>query len=146
MLESLFNKVAGLQKPCNFIKKRLPYRCFSVNIVKFLRGFFLKNISERLLLYVFISSPENIYLCKDNNKNTWKRCKICSKLTIKIPERRHWSCPWIFIINFEQISQIFHCLLYWLWTCIFQLSSLVFLKNVNTRATSINTSSNVFIT
>ena len=35
MLESLFNKVAGL-----FIKNRPQHRCFSVNIVKFLRAAF----------------------------------------------------------------------------------------------------------
>ena len=29
-----------------------------------------------------------IYLLKVNNKNTGKRCKICSILTIKTPERR----------------------------------------------------------
>ena len=34
-LESLFDKVAGLQ-PCNFIKKRLQLRYFLLNIVKFL--------------------------------------------------------------------------------------------------------------
>ena len=33
MLESLFNKVAGLQT-CNFITKGLQHRCFSVNIAK----------------------------------------------------------------------------------------------------------------
>ena len=31
----LFVKVIGLQA-CNFIKKRVPHECFSVNIVKFL--------------------------------------------------------------------------------------------------------------
>ena len=31
MLESLFNKFAGLQ-PCNFIKKRLQDRCFPCEI------------------------------------------------------------------------------------------------------------------
>ena len=30
----------------------------------------------------------NIYLLKVNNRNTKKRCEICSKLTIKTPERR----------------------------------------------------------
>ena len=49
MLESLFNKAAGLQT-CNFIKKRLQHRCFSMNIAKFLRTTILKNNSERLLL------------------------------------------------------------------------------------------------
>ena len=31
----------------------------------------------------------NNYMLKDNKKNTRTRCKICSKLTIKTPERRH---------------------------------------------------------
>ena len=34
--ESLFNKVVGIQT-CNFIKERLQHRCFTANIVKFLR-------------------------------------------------------------------------------------------------------------
>ena len=33
-----------------------------------------------------ITSPANIYLFKDNNRNTTKRCEICSKLTLKTPE------------------------------------------------------------
>ena len=47
MLESLFNKVVGLQA-CNFIKKRFQHRCFPVNIENFLRTPILKNICERL--------------------------------------------------------------------------------------------------
>ena len=50
-LESLFNKVAGVQA-CNFIKKRLQHRCFPVAIAKFLRTSTLKNICEQLLLYI----------------------------------------------------------------------------------------------
>ena len=80
----------------------------------FLTTPFLKNICKWLLLYLFISHPENIYLFKGNNKNARKRFGICSKLTIKTPERHHWSCYWIFIINSEQISHILQCLLYWL--------------------------------
>ena len=30
-----------------------------------------------------------IYLLKVNNRNTRPRCEICSKLTIRTPERRH---------------------------------------------------------
>ena len=48
--------------------------------------------------------PANIYLLKVNNRNTRKRCEICSMLTIKIPERRHWRRSGIFIVNFEHIS------------------------------------------
>ena len=31
-------------------------------------------------------NPANIYLFKVNNRNTRKRCKKCSKLTIKTPD------------------------------------------------------------
>ena len=34
-------------------------------------------------------NPANIYLFKVNNRNTRTRCEICSKLTIKTPERCH---------------------------------------------------------
>ena len=32
--------------------------------------------------------PANIYPLKVSNRNTRKRCEICSKLTIKTPEQR----------------------------------------------------------
>ena len=54
VLESLFNKVAGLQA-CSFIKKRLQQRCFPVKLAKFLRTPILKNICERPLLFLFSS-------------------------------------------------------------------------------------------
>ena len=43
MLDSLFNKVAGLHA-CNFIKRTLQHRYFLVNTAKFLRTPILKNI------------------------------------------------------------------------------------------------------
>ena len=33
-------------------------------------------------------------------------CEICSKLTIKISERRHWRRFGLFTVNFEQVSYI----------------------------------------
>ena len=33
-------------------------------------------------------NPVDSYLLKVNNRNTRARCEICSKLTIKTPERR----------------------------------------------------------
>ena len=33
--------------------------------------------------------------------------KICSKLTLKTPERRHWRRSGVFIFNFEHISDLF---------------------------------------
>ena len=38
---------------------------------------------------------------KVKNRNTRTRCEICSKLTIKIPERRQWRRSGIFIVNFK---------------------------------------------
>ena len=49
----------------------------------------------------------NFYLFKVNNRNTRKRCEICSKLTIKTPERRYWRRSAVFIVNFEHISHLF---------------------------------------
>ena len=47
--------------------------------------------------------PASSYMFKVKNRNTRTRCEICSKLTIKIPERRHWRRSGIFIVNFEHI-------------------------------------------
>ena len=44
---------------------------------------------------------------KVNNRNTRKRCELCSKLTIKTPELRHWRRFGVFIVNFEHISHLF---------------------------------------
>ena len=60
VLASLFNKVSGFQG-CNVIKKRLQNRCFPVNIANFLRTTILKNICERLLLYLTDISEQLVF-------------------------------------------------------------------------------------
>ena len=60
MSEFLFKKVAGL-KACNFIKKRLQHKCFSVKFVKFQRTPILKNIFERLLLIIYMPN-DNLHV------------------------------------------------------------------------------------
>ena len=50
--------------------------------------------------------PADNYMFKVNKKNTRTRCEICSKLTIKTPERRHWRRFGVFIVNFEHISHL----------------------------------------
>ena len=42
---------------------------------------------------------------KVNNRNTRTWCETCSKLTIKIPERRRRRSR-TFIVNFEHISHL----------------------------------------
>ena len=49
----------------------------------------------------------NIYFFKFNNRNTRKRCEICSKLTINTPERRHWRHSGVFVVNFEHVLHLF---------------------------------------
>ena len=45
-------------------------------------------------------------LAQSNNENTRAMLEICSKLTIKTPERRHRHCSGVFLVTFEQISHI----------------------------------------
>ena len=45
-----------------------------------------------------------MYLFKFSNIDTKLICKICSKLTIKTPERKKWCHPGVFFVNFEHIS------------------------------------------
>ena len=50
--------------------------------------------------------PNPQILLKVNNRNTRTRCEICSKLTIKTLEWRHWRLSGVFIVNFEHISHL----------------------------------------
>ena len=52
------------------------------------------------------SIPAGNCMFKVNNRNTRTRCEICSKLTIKTPERRHLHRSGVFIVNFEHISHL----------------------------------------
>ena len=53
------------------------------------KGVWKGNIN--LKVYRFFTKKTNICLFKDNNRNTRKRCEICSKLKIKTAERRQTS-------------------------------------------------------
>ena len=50
--------------------------------------------------------PVGKYMFKVNNRNTRTRSEICSKLTMKTTERRHWRSSVVFNVNFEHISHI----------------------------------------
>ena len=62
-------------------------------------------LKKHKMLRIFIY-PAGIYLLKINNRNTRKRCEICSKLIMKTPERRHWRHSGVFIVNFEHVSRL----------------------------------------
>ena len=91
-----------------------------------------------------INLAENIYLFKFNNSNTGKRCKICSKLTLKTPQRRHVSyynpCSNFFreyrrkhdivLVSFFLTLNILHTFLVY---CFISLPFLVFLLLILSR-------------
>ena len=60
-------------------KKNVAYALLKVFCIT-LQSFTKKKVHQTV--------PAGIYLLKVNNRNTRTRCEICSKLTIKTPERR----------------------------------------------------------
>ena len=55
---------------------------------------------------ILCKNPADSYFFNVNNGNTRAMGKICSKLTIKTPEKRQWCRFGVFVINFEQILHI----------------------------------------
>ena len=97
---SLFSRIS---KVCNKHTKVYFFNTFTV-------GVWQKNCVQGGCNWIILLSgyfPANIYLLKVNNRNTRKRCEICSELTIKSPERRQWRRSDVFIVNFEHISHLF---------------------------------------
>ena len=68
----------------------------------------LETISReiRISRRTALSQPAVTCLKLIEARSTRTRCEICSKLTMKIPERRQWRRSGIFIVNFEHISHL----------------------------------------
>ena len=62
------------------------------------------NMSTKRINYSWKFYPVDNDMFEVNNRNSRTWCEICSKLTIKTPEWRHWSRSDVFIVNFEHIS------------------------------------------
>ena len=52
--------------------------------------------------------PPSIYLFKVYSRNIRKWCELCSKWTMKTPERLYWGRSGFFIVKFEDIRHL-HC-------------------------------------
>ena len=63
------------------------------------------NSEVKYHFLAFAQYPGGNYF-KVVNRNTRASCKVCSRLTIKTPEQRHWRCSGVFIVSFEHISQL----------------------------------------
>ena len=79
-------------------------KLLSRNLINTFINWSWSNHSEVFLKIAL--NPAVSYMFKVNNRNTRTRCEICSKLTINIPEQRHWRRSGIFIANFEHISDL----------------------------------------
>ena len=67
---------------------------------------FTEVYQRSLTCFLLESITGGIDLFKVNNGNIGMMCKICSKLTMKTPDRDHWCRSGVFIVNFEQFSHI----------------------------------------
>ena len=60
---------------------------------------------KQALMGITSHCPVSNYMFKVNNRNNRTMWKICSKLTIKTPERRYFTpSSSVFIVNFEQVN------------------------------------------
>ena len=63
---------------------------------------------DSYIKHIWANYPANIYLFKVNNRNTRKRCEICSKLTIKHQNDELWThfTPFssVSFVDFEQVN------------------------------------------
>ena len=103
------NCCCGIQATSKSVSCQSIYQCFQLKIKTKDYTFLDEFINDICSLLKEVSSnmnPVGIYMLKLNNKNTRTRCEICSKLTIKIPERRHWRRSGVFIVNFGHISHL----------------------------------------
>ena len=77
--------------------------------------------------------PVGIYLLKVNNRNIRTKCEICSKLTIKIPERRKSDLNNVALVSLLRTLNRFYTLVWhfycWLWTSKYWLGVLRKSKN-----------------
>ena len=67
----------------------------------------LKRTEKVSINTMYGKKPAGTYLFKVYNGNTRTICEIWSKLTIKIPKRRHWRRSGAFIVDFEHFAIYF---------------------------------------
>ena len=79
-----------------------------------------------------IAVPFGIYIFKIINGSTRTINEICSDLSMKTPEQRHWGCSGTFImLTLNGFHILVWCFHYWLWTSIFNALRFVSEKHRN---------------
>ena len=108
MLTKIVNKIFILIKVYSYFSFFICFLCCveeggvaenienDVDTLKILRqkeipGKFLDKIADMKIIHFLTSPyPTSIYMFKGNNKNTGRRCEICSKLTTEMPLALFW--------------------------------------------------------
>ena len=81
---------------------------FSCNFCEIFQNTCCSESSFTVAFFLFNSfNKANIYLLKVSKRNTWKKCEIYSKSTIKASKRRYWRCFAVHIVNFGHVSHVF---------------------------------------
>ena len=104
LLPFLSQEVSHLIYHFIFKEFKSPFSSKGISLIKEIKVYNLESI----LMHV----AADIYLFRVNNRNSRTRCEICSKLTMKTPERGHWRLSDVCIGNFEHISHlnlVFYC-------------------------------------
>ena len=69
-----------------------------------------KTFFKNYIAFTNFWSPADICLFKVNDRNTTTMCEICSKLTIKTLEQRHWLVSLLLTLNrFHKFCWCFSC-------------------------------------
>ena len=105
-----------LQRPATLIKKKLWYRCFPVNFVKFLRtSFCIEHLCWLILdnsYWKLNNSTHYSHLLQHLVNAISQSAFTCSKLTIETLGQgvKYWTyctpCPSVSIVNFEHVIAI----------------------------------------
>ena len=98
-----------------YARKNEPPPAFPRNL------YWYSNIITKLshyncVLHFYTTSSDGIYFFKVNNGNIRTMCVICSKLTIKIPERHYWIRSGVFIVKSKWFHRLFRYFQCWLLT------------------------------
>ena len=97
--------------------------CVAKYFAKTTTLFFLWFYSENL----FSKYSVSIYLFRVNNRNTRSKYELCSKLTVKTPERR-WRRSSVLLLTPSIVHTLFLYFCCWLWTSKYGLDKRLFIK------------------
>ena len=114
MLSLKYNQVYDISLDCSCQQTPNPVR-FCVKVSSQFHDFVLESWKVWCKKFTY-----GIFLFKVSSGNTRIMCKICSKLTIKTPQRHHWHHPSVYVVNFEQVlhtAGFFTLLILSCWLC-----------------------------